>query len=43
MRLGRCFGMEPQSWLNLQSRHDLEAAADSLGDRLDREVKPLAA
>lgn len=43
MRLGRYFGMEPQFWLNLQGRYDLEMAADSLGDRLDREVKPRAA
>jgi antitoxin HigA-1 len=40
MRLGRYFATEPQFWLNLQSRHDLETTADSLGDRLDREVKP---
>jgi addiction module HigA family antidote len=43
MRLGRYFRMEPQFWLNLQSRYDLESAADALGDRLDREVKPRAA
>jgi addiction module HigA family antidote len=43
MRLGRYFGMEPQFWLNLQSRYDLETAAHTLGDRLNREVKPRAA
>lgn len=43
MRLGRYFGVEPQFWLNLQSRFDLETAADVLGDRLDREVTPRAA
>jgi addiction module HigA family antidote len=43
MRLGRYFAMEPQFWLNLQGRHDLETAADALGNRLDREVKPRAA
>jgi addiction module HigA family antidote len=43
MRLGRYFGMEPQFWLNLQSRFDLDTAADLLGNRLDREVKPRAA
>jgi addiction module HigA family antidote len=43
MRLGRYFGMEPQFWLNLQSRFDLDTTADRLGNRLDREVKPRAA
>lgn len=43
LRLGRYFGMEPQFWLNLQSRHDLDAAKDELGARLEREVRPRAA
>jgi antitoxin HigA-1 len=41
LRLGRFFGMEPQFWLNLQSRYDLEKAEDALGDRLVREVHAL--
>jgi addiction module HigA family antidote len=43
LRLGRYFGMEPQFWLNLQSRHDLDVAKDELGVRLEREVRPRAA
>ena len=43
LRLGRYFGMEPQFWLNLQSRYDLDLAKDQLGTRLEREVKPRAA
>jgi antitoxin HigA-1 len=43
LRLGRYFGMEPQFWLNLQTRYDLDRAEDTLGDRLDREVTPRAA
>ena len=43
LRLGRYFGMEPQFWLNLQSRYDLDVAKDGLGARLEREVKPRAA
>jgi addiction module HigA family antidote len=43
LRLGRYFGMEPQFWLNLQSRYDLDVARDELGTRLEREVKPRAA
>ena len=40
LRLGRFFSMAPQFWLNLQSHYDLEKEADSLGKRLEREVKP---
>lgn len=43
LRLGRYFGMEPQFWLNLQSRYDLDVARDELGGRLEREVRPRAA
>lgn len=43
LRLGRYFGMEPQFWLNLQARHDLDVAKDELGGRLEREVRPRAA
>jgi len=41
LRLGRFFGMSPQFWLNLQTRHDLEVTADLLEDRLDGEVHVL--
>ena len=40
LRLGRYFGTSAQFWLNLQSRHDLEVEADSLGDTLDV-IRPL--
>jgi addiction module HigA family antidote len=43
LRLGRYFGVEPQFWLNLQTRCDLDRAEDALGDRLEREVTPRAA
>ncbi len=43
LRLSRFFGMSALFWMNLQARYDLERAADALGDRLDREVQPLAA
>jgi addiction module HigA family antidote len=42
LRLGRFFGMEPGFWMNLQSRYDMEVAADTLAGKLD-EVTPLAA
>jgi len=43
LRLGRYFGMAPQFWLNLQSHYDLEQVQERLADRLDKEVKVLAA
>lgn len=39
LRLGRYFGVNPQSWLNLQSHYDLETAQLNLGDRLNQEVQ----
>ena len=36
LRLGRFFGIEPEFWLNLQTRHDLETTRAALGIALDR-------
>ncbi|MCD4717856.1 MAG: HigA family addiction module antidote protein, partial [Desulfobacterales bacterium] len=41
LRLGRFFGMSPQFWLNLQTRHNLEVTEDLLEYRLDDEVHAL--
>ena len=43
LRLGRYFGMSGQFWLNLQSHYDLEQEQERLADRLEKEVKVLAA
>jgi addiction module HigA family antidote len=43
LRLGRFFGMAPEFWLNLQSHYDLEQEQERLADRLEKEVKVLAA
>jgi len=43
LRLGRFFGMEPQFWLNLQSRYDLLKTEEQLEGRLLKEVRPNAA
>ena len=43
LRLARYFGNSPQFWLGLQMDYDLDKAADLLGNRLDREVKAMAA
>ena len=40
LRLARFFGTDSQSWLNLQSRYDLEVAEELLSEQLDRDVIP---
>ncbi len=40
LRLARLFGTDSLSWLNLQSRYDLEVAGDLLAERLDRDIIP---
>jgi addiction module HigA family antidote len=42
LRLARFFGNSPQFWLGLQTQYDIDVAEDTLGKRLDREVRPLA-
>lgn len=39
LRLARYFGTTPQFWLGLQTDYDLDLANESLGSRLEREVK----
>lgn len=43
LRLGRYFGVDPQSWMNLQSHYELEVAAQNLGEKLKSEVNPRSA
>jgi addiction module HigA family antidote len=40
LRLGRYFGMDPQFWLNLQTRYDLEVAEDRVAEQI-AEITPL--
>lgn len=40
LRLGRYFGTTAQLWLNLQTRYDLEVAAQAIADKLETEIKP---
>ena len=42
LRLARYFDTTPEFWLNMQRDFELESAAEALGDRLKREVKPRA-
>jgi len=39
LRLAHFFGTSAQFWLNLQSHYDLALQEDSLGDKLNIEVK----
>lgn len=41
LRLGHYFDMTADFWLNLQNKYDLEVAREAIGDRLEREVRPL--
>lgn len=38
LRLGKYFGVEPEFWLNLQMRYELELAKDKIGESL-KDVK----
>jgi addiction module HigA family antidote len=40
LRLARFFSIEAQFWMNLQTRYDLEMAADASQERIEREVAP---
>jgi addiction module HigA family antidote len=42
LRLSRYFGTRPGWWLDLQTRYDLETAADKLEAGIARAVKPCA-
>lgn len=42
LRLARYFGTSAQFWLGLQADYDLDVAEQLLGERLEREVRPLA-
>lgn len=42
LRLARYFDTSAQFWLGLQMDYDLDVAADKIGARLEREVRPYA-
>jgi len=42
-RLARYFGTTPDFWINLQARHELDAADRKIRRRIEREVRPRAA
>lgn len=43
LRLSRYFGLSERFWMNLQAWYDIETEKDKLGNRLLKEVHPVAA
>lgn len=43
LRLAKFFGTSAQFWLGLQSDFDLDVTREILGEKLEREIVPLAA
>ncbi len=43
LRLAKFFGTSAQFWLGLQSDYDLDVTQEILGERLEKEIQPLAA
>ena len=43
LRLGRYFGTTPEFWINLQTRHDLDAIGRTVRTEIKREIEPPAA
>jgi addiction module HigA family antidote len=41
LRFAKLFGMDAQTWMNLQAQYDLEIAERELSKQIDREVVPL--
>jgi addiction module HigA family antidote len=42
LRLGRYFDIEPEFFVNLQSRYDLEVKKMQVGRQIEEEVRPMA-
>ena len=43
LRLAKYFGTSAKFWLGLQSDYNLDITRETLGDRLEKEIVPLAA
>ncbi|KGC68091.1 addiction module antidote protein, HigA family [Burkholderia pseudomallei MSHR7343] len=39
VRLGAFFGVDPQSWMNLQTHYETELAKEKIGDDVLREIR----
>ena len=42
LRLARYFGTSERFWLNLQAQYDLDVEYDRVGERIAKEIRPLA-
>jgi addiction module HigA family antidote len=42
LRLARYFGTSERFWLNLQAQYDLDVEYDRIGERIEKEIRPLA-
>jgi len=42
LRLARYFNMSPEFWMGIQTRFELDAAADAAGADIEREIRPRA-
>jgi addiction module HigA family antidote len=43
LRLAKLFGMDAQTWMNLQAQYDLETTESELGEQINKEVTTLQA
>ena len=43
LRLGRYFGVNPETWLNLQANYDLRVAQRDIGKKIEQVVMPMEA
>jgi len=41
LRLAKCLNTRPEYWLNLQMQYDIAAVQKTIGERLEREIRPL--
>ncbi len=42
LRLARYFNMSPEFWMGIQTRFELDSAADAAGAAIEREIRPRA-
>ena len=42
LRLARYFRTSERFWLNLQAQYDLDVESDRIGERIEKEIRPLA-
>lgn len=43
LRLGKYFGVSPETWMGLQADYDLRLAQRTIGEEVERRVQPYAA